>query len=181
VSKYVNNYGYNSKPLVAHPVRHVMCELCGRAWMIRVGTDQPKVCSQCGHAYGDAVPINTYASDEAKPTTHHQYRVFCGVCKHRAIEWVAKKHKGSIPCRECGETGYKVRYTKIKPEGDCATSDLWATRGFQPVGVNTKPKRKRFQCPSCGRLHFYIIKPPAICANCGDEMPYDQIKSSSAS
>jgi len=181
VARYENSYNYQTRPqLKSHPVKHITCELCGRSHMYKALDKPPKTCSQCGHPYAETVPVNTYAPDDAKPTTLHQYRVFCNTCKHRAIEWVPKKQGGSIPCRNCGETGYKVRSAKIKPEGDCKTGEVWESDGGfrRPTGLNTKPKKKRFHCPNCGRPHFYLIKPPTKCINCREEMPNDKSKNS---
>ena len=171
MSKYEGSYGYQTQPrLKTYAVKHMTCELCGTTHMHKIGTPAPTICHRCNHKYGEVVPIHTYASDKAKPTTHNQMRIYCQVCKHRAVVWLSKKNRKPNECPKCGETGYKVRSTKIRAEGECKIDTVWERQQFpRPTSLSTKPKKKRFHCDECGRPHFYLIRPPGKCANCGKD------------
>jgi ribosomal protein S27E len=143
----------------------IRCDSCGN-----FQTYSPEIiptkCHICGHMYDEPKQINTIVPEDAKPHTHNQIRVVCHNCNYNAIVWV-QKGINKIQCPNCKVLNNKIAFSKIKSEGDCISEDMW---GLDFLNKSPKPKKKIFPCKKCNFLNPYLIRPPILCNNCGQEL-----------
>jgi len=148
-------------------VEKLVCKICGYEHLfIRKHHGEPTRCRRCNTNF-DEVNFMNIPDPDASPVTHNMYRWGCRECKTYGTIWLEKGPKSDITCPSCGISDTKkLKIRRIDPRGICST--IWT-----PVEGITRPRikmnlpKKKTRCPSCGKIHHYLLKKPPHCQRCG--------------